>query len=167
MAGRRPLCDWFAGHHRRVNWRLYRLAEHRHFYPDVHQRRRRVRAAGVYGRAVAGAYCPGDPQLHRPVDCGRHRLHLLRAGTGDLHHPHRQTQRRYWPHLLDSAHRHPAVRRRPRRNPDDGPFRLCHRVYGGVVRLNQHQLAVRVYRYLVSAGAGLHPNGVYDPRRRD
>jgi hypothetical protein len=50
-------------------------------------------APGVYGRAVAGAYCPGDPQLHRPVDCGRHRLHLLRPGAGDLHHPHRQTQR--------------------------------------------------------------------------
>ena len=167
MAGRRPLCDWFAGHHRGVNRRLYRLAEHRHFHPDVHQRRRRVCPAGVYGRAVAGAYCPGDPQLHRPVDCGRHRLHLLWPGAGDLHHPHRQAQRDYWPHFLDSADRHPAVCRRPRRYPDDGPFRLRHRADGRLVRLNQHQLAVRVYRHLAGAGAGVHSDGVYDPRRRD
>ena len=58
MAGRRPLCDWFAGHHRRVNWRLYRLAEHRHFIPMFTNDAGEFAPLAFMARAVAGAYCP-------------------------------------------------------------------------------------------------------------
>jgi hypothetical protein len=80
--------------------------------------------------------------------------------------PASPTQRHYRPYFLDSADRHPAVCRRPRRHPDDGTFRLYHRINGRLVRAHQHQLAVRVYRHLAGAGAGLH-YGLYDPRRGD
>ena len=89
MAGRRPLRDRLTDCDCGADWHFYRLAEHRHFYPDVHQRRGRVRPAGVYDRALAGTYCSGDRQLYRLVDSGGDRLYFLRPGAGDLYLAHR------------------------------------------------------------------------------
>ena len=66
-----------------------RFAEHRHFYPDVRQRRGRVRPTGVYECALAGPYHSGDRQLYRLIDSGGYWLHFLRSGAGDIYHAHR------------------------------------------------------------------------------
>ncbi|MNT52713.1 hypothetical protein D3C72_1897520 [compost metagenome] len=138
MAGRRPLCDCLPDNHRGADRHLYRLAEHRHFHSDVHHRYGRICAAGLYDGAVAGAYRSGHYQLDCAVDCRRYRLYVLWVGAGNLHHPHRQTQRHYWAYLLDSADRHPAVRGGAGRDADDGPLRLHYRADGGLVWPDQH-----------------------------